>query len=171
MFRNFFRQHSLRSLIWQLDDLLQYQFSVFAQGPTLQYSLLDGDSDLRRLLFPSHCEQTLFLSTESPCDEKSSIIFKESPVFFNWATRPFARRGWLLGRPRIGQSIRFIQIPWNINASCSAGHWGELSSCTCSLLKQLTVIKLLEYCSAILIPVKWFILWLIQRSLPTRRVV
>ena len=26
MFRNFFRQHSLRSLIWQLDDLLQYSF-------------------------------------------------------------------------------------------------------------------------------------------------
>ena len=36
MFHNFFGQHRERPLIWQLDYHPQYQFSVFAQGPTLQ---------------------------------------------------------------------------------------------------------------------------------------
>ena len=76
MFHNFFGQHGERSLIWQLDYHPQDQFSVFAQGPTLQYSLLEGDSDHQRLLFPSHCERARFFSTESSCDEKSSLIFK-----------------------------------------------------------------------------------------------
>ena len=42
----------------------------------------------------------------------------------------------------------------------------RLSSCTCSLLKQITVIKPLVYCSAVLIPVKWFILWIISARFP-----
>ena len=83
MFHNIFGQHGERSLIWQLDYHPQDQFSVFAQRPTLQYSLLDSDCDHRRLLFPSHCERALFLSTESLCYEKSSMTFKYSPVFFN----------------------------------------------------------------------------------------
>ena len=139
MFHNFFGQHHERYLIWQLDYHPQYQFLVFAQGPTLQYSCLDGDCDHRRLLFPSHCERPLFLSTESLCDKKNSMTFKYSPVFFNWATRPCARRGWLLGRPRMGQSIRFIQIPWNINASCSVVHWGEKKTNSCSYPRAHTV--------------------------------
>ena len=40
----------------------------------------------------------------------------------------------------------------------------QLSSCTCSLLNSSLYIKPLVYCSAILIPVKWFILWIIMIS-------
>ena len=47
MSHNFFGQRRQRSLIWQLDYHPQYQFSVFAQGLTLQYSRRDGDSDHR----------------------------------------------------------------------------------------------------------------------------
>ena len=101
-FRNFFRQHHERSLIWQLDDLLQYQFSVFPRGPTLQYSLLDRDSDLRRLPFPLLAHAHCFFRP-SPHAMRRALWSSSRAQSFSIELRGFARRGWLLWRPQIGQ--------------------------------------------------------------------
>ena len=174
MFHNFFGQHGKRSLIWQLDYHPQDQFSVPAQGPTLQYSLLDGDSDLRRLLFPLLAHAHCFFRP-SPHAMRRALWPSSRAQSFSIELQGFARRGWLLWRPRIGQRTvasglsRYPEISMQAVRRDIEERRKQIHAVILvhmQFIKQLTVIKPLVYCSAILIPVKWFILWIISARFP-----